>query len=405
MFENIKKNYSHIVLITFTFLFFILSFVFINFIKTNEGYSFLAYAFSRKSLSFLPGFVPWEDIALFQGKYYWPHGPFPAVLLLPFSLIFKNTPGLLLFFKGLAYFGLVLVTYAVVYKIAKLYKYSDADAMYLAYGFCFSSSFLGVIMYPLPSYFSHVVTCFFLLLSIYEFLTKKRYLVIGFLVGFSFATRVPVVMYLLFFVYFIVFAKNIGGAEKLKKLYKFLAPCILVVLLLMHYNFARFGQIFETGYTYTPVKGGLQVARSYGLMSFKHIPGSLYHMFLATPKPVLLESRGEVFKSPFVMPDPWGMSIFFISPYLIYLFSLKYEDKFSKTALWVVILIVFFDAIFFSKGYFQFGSRFSLDFFPLLFVLLIRNYKHTKENLSGIFKGMILFSSVVNLFLYMMAFS
>jgi hypothetical protein len=54
---------------------------------------------------------------------------------------------------------------------------------------------------------------------------------------------------------------------------------------------------------------------------------------------------------------------------------------------------------YYGIGWYQFGYRYSLDFLPLLFLLLIKAYRNKHSELSISFRVAILLSAFVNLYL------
>jgi hypothetical protein len=67
-------------------------------VSVDQQFSYLAESFLQGKTYFLAPAAFGYDTVFFQGKYYWPLGPFPAVLLLPFLLVFRSFG---LFFSGL----------------------------------------------------------------------------------------------------------------------------------------------------------------------------------------------------------------------------------------------------------------------------------------------------------------
>jgi hypothetical protein len=62
----------------------------------------------------------------------------------------------------------------------------------------------------------------------------------------------------------------------------------------------------------------------------------------------------------------------------------------------IVALPIF---LYYGIGVSQFGYRYSLDYLPYLFLLLIKNYKEQKEQLSPGFKAVIIGSTLL-IFIY-----
>jgi hypothetical protein len=180
---------------------------------------------------------------------------------------------------------------------------------------------------------------------------------------------------------------------------KLSVPYVFGVIIFLIYNFLRFGNILEQGYSYQTVLGGVLKAREYGLFSLSHLPGNLYYFLIAPPMPVLKDGLSRVLKFPFLTYDPWGMGILYTSPYFIYLFFLKYKDRLSKL-LWITVAVIALPIfLYYGVGVNQFGYRYSLDFLPYLFLLLIEVYKNEKGDLSTGFKAVIIVSSLTNIYL------
>ena len=104
-------------------------------------------------------------------------------------------------------------------------------------------------------------------------------------------------------------------------------------------------------------------------------------------------------KFPYVKANAWGMSIFVTSPYFLYLFRLKYDERVAKELLLSIAVVASLVFTYYGIGYIQFGYRYSLDFLPFLFFLLIRNYRKQNVELSPCFKKIVLGTSLTNLYL------
>ena len=111
-------------------------------ISADQQFSQLAESFIQGKTHFLTRPEMGLDTVFFEGKYYWPLGPFPAVLLLPFVLVFQSVG--LFFRQGYLQIVLVFGIYYSFFKIARRVDYGSDDAGFLAFAFCFASAFLGV---------------------------------------------------------------------------------------------------------------------------------------------------------------------------------------------------------------------------------------------------------------------
>jgi hypothetical protein len=175
----------------------------------------------------------------------------------------------------------------------------------------------------------------------------------------------------------------------------------VAALILMSYNQARFDSVWESGYRYQMLcTTSLEIMRGYGIFNPVHLAGNLYHFLLAQPLPVLKDGISQVLKFPYLKADPWGMSIFITSPYFIYLFWIKYKDKLAKMLIGAAFLTGLPIFFYYGIGAMQYGYRYSLDFLPLLYILLMIKYKEKNNELSRKFKLVLLTSAVINLFFF-----
>src|ERR1041385_4999770 len=143
----------------------------------DQQFSYLAAAFLHGRTYLLVPPAPAHDAVFFQGKYYWPLGPLPAVLLLPFELIVRGFG--LFFYQSYLHIFLVFGVFCLFFKIATKTGYSKQDAHFLAFAFCFASAFVGVALYSGSWYFAQVVAVFLVALALLEYLGKKRLWIIG----------------------------------------------------------------------------------------------------------------------------------------------------------------------------------------------------------------------------------
>ncbi|OGM14760.1 hypothetical protein A3A76_04060 [Candidatus Woesebacteria bacterium RIFCSPLOWO2_01_FULL_39_23] len=379
-----------------TLFFFTISALFIDW--GEQQFSFLAQSFLHGSLDISQFPTALNDAVFFAGKYYWPLGPFPALILTPFVFIFNFLNSF--FYQKYLQIPLIFGIIYLIYVISKKIGYKAKDALYLAASFVFASPFLAIILYSWSWQFAIVVSVFLIFLAIYEHFTKKRYVIIGIIYACLLLTRVTASFGIVFFILDVIFSKS-TSKQKVLSLVKLLTPLFIALVLLFIYNYTRFGNIFEQGYSYQILRGGVLKAREYGLFSLIHVPGNLYYFLLATPAPVLLDGVSRVLKFPYIAYDPWGMSIFFTSPYFLYLFFMKYRDLTSKF-LWITVVAIALPIfLYYGVGPRQFGYRYSLDFLPFIFLILIKNYKIQKGNLHPGFKLLIIVAYLFDLYLLM----
>lgn len=382
-----KNPLTYIILLLFIIL------LFLNLeINLTQHFVDLARSLASGSLSFTNIKVDTNisDYVFFNGKYYWPLGPFPAIILLPFVLVFKT------FYQGFISFPLTIVNFYLLLKIARALKVDEKRATILALFFTFGSIYFPLASLPGSWYFAQTVACTLLVIAVYEFLNRKRYFLIGLLVACAIATRITTVPASLFFLYFL-FQKPF----KLNNLVKFLLPITVAILLLAIYNYARFKNPLESGYNYQIIPKEAKARREIGLFSPKHIPSNLYYMLLKGPDPILNSNSHEL-KPPFITFDSYGLSLFFLSPILFLIFIADYRKKMLRVAAITSLLILIPILSYYGIGQRQVGYRYALDLFPFIYLIVSDKAKEISLKMLYLLVFWGVFFSVYFSFLYLL---
>jgi len=295
-----------------------------------------------------------HDTAFYGGRYYWPLGPFPAVLLMPFVAICRWIG--VEFYQAYASVPLSLWTSWLIFRVASKCRRSKVESVWLVLAFCGASSYPSVAAISMSWPFAQVVAVHLLFLALHEWLGRRRWLFIGFLLGLTSATRVSAGLNIILF----AAAALMTEPPLRKKVSVALAMgCALPMALLALYNFARFDSFVETGY-------GFQLPGP-GDFPSTSLANVLPHLRLFLfGAPVLSD------KFPFFITQLVGMSVFLLSPWLLYIVSLKF-DRFTFVALLNCLIVLVAVLAWRSTGQFQLGYRFSLDFLPIVAFLIARD--------------------------------
>ncbi|MBA3706515.1 MAG: hypothetical protein H0W84_11650 [Bacteroidetes bacterium] len=378
--------------------------IYLNWIYNDRGYH--NQHFSELASSMLQGrlYLPdasghTVDTVLMHGHNYWPLGPFPAVLILPYVAIAEHTtPNV---DQAIPQIILVTATFILIFLIARKINYSRISSLYFALAFGAGSMYLPIAFEPSSWYFSHVVATVALLLALFEYYHKKRYWLIGIFLGFSFLTRVPAGVGVVFFALELFSNKQLTWRQKFVFISELGLPLIAALLLQCIYNALRFGNFLESGYGISLLTDPTITAnRAYGLFGLIHIPGNLFYMLFQVPIPVFADQVSRVLWFPYIQADLFGMGIFFTSWYLLALFTFSYKDQTSKNLLITIAVITLPIIIYYGIGANQIGYRYGLDFFPFLFLLFMREYRKNHEHLSGRMIVAILASCIFNYYIY-----
>jgi hypothetical protein len=344
----------------------------------DKQYSSLAEAFLSWKLELIsPPRDNWADTAPFDGHHYSALGPFPALIFMP--LVWTG-----LFYQGvISFLGSVIVFWQCL-RLTRKFHYSRDDSCWLALAFCFGTSFVGVAAIATSNHLTHIVSVILLFFAILEYDGKRRLPQIGGLIGLATATRVPAGLNIIFFVLAICFATD-NFRKKELKLANLLLPFCTLVAILAVYNFSRFQNPFESGY-------GLQV-NGFGIpYSLWDVPGNTAGLALSLSN---IPEHLWIFLAGLPSYRGIGTSVLLVSPFLGYLFKVASWDLTNQLIVINSLFVLMVDMAFRSTGFEQMGYRFSLDFFPFVFWLMIRS----RVRLTASFKALIFLATVIDIFL------
>jgi hypothetical protein len=262
-----------------------------------------------------------------------------------------------------------------------------------------------VALIPWVWYFAQVVTVILTLFSINEYFSRRRLWVIGVLMAAVIATRVTAGMAVVFFILMELTDKTTSISQKLNSVIKLTIPILFAGTVLLWYNYARFGNIFDNGFKRSN-EGILPESYryeqvNYGLFQFRNFPTNVYYYFVKTLDPVLIDVKtmhgnSYVLKSPFVTVNYPGTSFFIVSPVFLYIFRAKLKNM-AKMALASAMPILIVLLVYYWPGWRQVGPRYMLDLLPLGYIVLL--YSFPNKQLSWLARGTIIISAFFNVYL------
>lgn len=347
--------------------------------------------FSQQADSFLAGrldIVNQLDTVYVNGKYYWHQQPLPSIILLPFKLFWSK------FDQSNMQIILTILLIILLYRLIKTKNLPLLDNLYLMVVFICGSPILGLILNPSSWYYAQLVAVTLLVGLILEMETKYRPFVMGLSVALIAATRPQALLITIAIIYKLVKTnhKNI-----LNNLSIFFLPVAITVFALLWFNYIRFNSIFYNAYQTNQVGGFMSSFRNLGFFSIQHLPTNFYYYFLISVNPVTDQTEANLI-FPYITYSAWGISLILIAPFFLYALKTIICKIWEIRIYWIVIgLNLIFLMLYFAPGWVQFGPRYSADFLPLLFLLLL---KQLKKPLSLKQQIIIMVSSVFNLYLY-----
>jgi hypothetical protein len=341
-----------------------------------------------------PETVPGSEIVTRTSIRYVSFPPFPAVLMAPFVAIWGLAFNDVLFnalWAGLNPMLLFLLLRHL--RTRGLSQRSEVDDLWLTalfgvgtvYYFC---SVLGQVWFS-----AQIVAVTLSIGFVWASLGARRPLLAGLFAALGFATRPPWLVIPLFVFEAVRAAggwhtlRTAAGWRALRKpMLLFAAPLAVVGAILAALNVARFGSPFEFGHKFLAVQWQERMFR-FGLFNYHFLSRNLAAALVLLPRLMT--------HYPFVKISQHGMSMLVTTPNLAYTVMPQAPSSLRR-ALWLTVLTTALPSLLYhSSGYVQFGYRYSLDYLVFLIVLLAIS----NRPLTRLFKGLVLWSFVVNLFL------
>jgi len=305
------------------------------------------------------------DLAYFNGNYYLPHPPLPGIILIPFVALF-----------GAAHVNTVAIATVMacfcLYFIYNIFSKLKVDQEYMPWliaAMVFGTGFWFALLTTHHVYaFAHITSFLFQLLLINEILGKRRWWLVSIFIGCTFLTRQFTILYVVFAAgYMFYLYKSEEAKITWKSVLSLLLPLSAFVFIYLLYNYARFGNFFDSGYTHIIYIGVLKErVQQYGVFNIKYVPFNLYSTLI---KGFNIEFQGDNYLRIKDM-DLWGTSLLSASPFLIASVKANWP-KIVKASAWITLLLIYVGPLFYHNNGFEQvnSSRFTLDFLPLLIIL------------------------------------
>ena len=356
----------------------------------DKHLTILADRFLHKKFALNPINLPAGDYADYKGWQYIYFGPMPSLVLMPFTFLFG-----LNFSQYYLSIASIIILFLSTYCISIKFIQSKSDSLMLANFFVFGTVFYFTSLINISSLVVQTFGVALVTLSIVEYFSKRRWILIGLLVAAAAMTRFSLLASGLFFI-----LMGIHDRVGIKKLSHLILPIVAAMLLLFLYNERRFNSFIESGYSYQTMTNTYPMSSNikFGLFSYRHIAANVYNLFLRGPDPLLEPGGGFVMKFPYLKANGWGLAIWFTSPLFLYLLKLK-RNQYTFPVFVTVGILMLPSLFYFGIGYVQFGYRYSLDFLPFLFLILLPIFKNGLTSFAKllivmgiIFNGLYMFS-------------
>lgn len=366
----------------------------------NNLYVHQAQAFLQRRLGIN---VALHDTAMHDGRYYVVFPPFPALLLLPFVALL-----------GVGGTKTVLISIFIstlnVILLMSILERLEVDPNHILWAV--AAFFLGTAYWASIRtssgvwFFAHIVAVGCMFLAIDQALGKGSGVLTGLFLGMAFLTRQLSVYHSVFLAAVLWYnSRCTDNRSKLMNLAGFAGAFSLCVGVYLAFNWLRFGDIFDTGYAYLPLGGHLKErVDRFGLFNIAYVPFNFAYMFL--------QGFHLEFASPTRLAvadvDPFGTAITFASPFIFTAFwakrmmplrpSVPDDVRGTKNPLraaWVSVCFTLIHLLlYYNNGSRQWNAqRFSLDFLPVLIVLVALGITPQNEKL---WKATVVYAILLN---------
>jgi hypothetical protein len=321
-----------------------------------------------------------HDLTFYNGRWYVPMPPLPAILLMPVAYWVKpddiNTSYLSMFFSAI---NGVLV-YLTLRQLAqhKWIELSGRGTFWLIVLFLFGTPHLWLGIDGRGWYVSQILMVLFLALAVYTALRTQSPWWSAAFIGIAMLARPNSLMTWPFvFAISMQALKEKQGGIEWKQAFQWIAktipPIAVAIIVQLTYNYLRFEDFMDFGYT--TVNAGKEIVnnvKTYGLFSPHFIPGNLFAMFFRMPRINWGATWSGIAGGGLWPIDPTtdGMSMFVTTPALLYLFR-RYPKQWWIFGAWMAVLLnLVFLSFYSNTGAYQFGYRYLLDFIVPLTALL-----------------------------------
>jgi hypothetical protein len=317
-----------------------------------NGYVLLAQAFAHGQIAIAwPG--SWIDALPYAGQYWIIEAPLPAVLLLPWVVVFGGANQTLL--------ALLLCGVAVgaCWLTCEQLGVADAPNAWIC-AFLFAGTQLAwCAMLGDVWFVAHVaaVACAFLALA--ELTGRRRGSLVALALVAAAFSRFALVVAIPVFAWLVL--RDRVPAERHRAAIGFGAVVAVGAVLWVAYNQARWGVWYDIGYTawYHQDGAGSPDGSPFRLEYFTYELRSFFEQ-----RPAFIATW------PFVVPTMSGVAMTWTSPALAIAFFAR-RPRALVAGLWLATLLVAGPSfIYYVNGYSQFGMRHALDFEPFVVALM-----------------------------------
>lgn len=317
-------------------------------------------------------------------RWYVSFPPFPAAILLPIVAVFGTGTWDALFWVLFAGLGpaLLFVVLRTVRESGQSGR-SVRDDLLLTSLFAVGSVYYFASVQGTVWFAAHVVATVFVCAYLYFGWEARQPLAAGVCLGLAFLSRPATLLLAPFFVLQAVHGRTNRDRRTASVLTSFALAVGAFLALAMVHNAVRFDDPFEFGHRFLQIRWRPRI-ETWGLFDSHYLPRNLTVFFLSLP--------WWLSEAPYVRISRHGLALWFTTPNLLWsLWPARWNP--TIVALWAAIVPTALCTLLYQNtGWVQFGYRFSLDYLPLLFLVIALG----RRRFGRLFVACALFAVVVN---------
>ncbi|HQJ02134.1 MAG TPA: hypothetical protein PLX12_11070, partial [Flexilinea sp.] len=303
-----------------------------------------------------------HDLTMYNGKWYVPNPPLPAILLMPFVKWF-GVEGINMTVVsaiiGALNTALIFLILQRAVQIGMI-RCERSAILWLTVVFAFGTNHIWLAVTGQMWFISQLITVTMIELSVLAVISKWSGWLVGLFFGFAILARPNIfpIAFLLLGIYLWEQA-DFPKADWRKTInwgIKTAFPVLICLCLLLSYNKLRFDDWFDFGYvTINGAPWILEAVQKYGMFHPHFFQTNLRVMLWQLPT---LDFSGDRF---FFQPGISGFSIFVMTPPLIYLFR-RFRKNWWVIGAWASVILTILLLLFYhNTGAEQVGYRYLLD--------------------------------------------
>ncbi|MFN8549555.1 MAG: hypothetical protein U0527_16670 [Candidatus Eisenbacteria bacterium] len=326
-----------------------------------------------------------HDLTLHEGRWYLPFPPLPALLLLPWVVLFGANGVNSVLFSIVVAAGGVTFAHLLLDAMSRrgLLELDRAGRWWLTTLFGFGTVYWSVAILGSVWYLGQITSVMMVALSAWLAAERAPRVAVGATLGLALLGRPNLVLSLPL----IHALREAGEADGKSRRARagLLLPIAAAIACLLAYNAARFGSPFDFGYREANVPPKLASdLETFGQFHWRYLERNLAALLWLLPR----WERGGL------RPDFEGMSIVLTTPAALFLLRARGGATWMRAA-WLSFALLLLPLLtYYNTGWMQFGYRFSLDFsVPMLLLLAVA----AGSRPGRLFRALILVGVLVNL--------